>query len=122
MDPARLLQALDFAAKKHRDQRWRNAEASPYINHPITVAAVLAAEGGVSDKPTWLAAALHDTVGDTRTTFEELERHFGLDDSGLVRELTDDKPRPKGPRKHLPVQHARQSSAQAKAIKIGDKV
>ena len=122
MDPARLLHALDFAAKKHRDQRRKNAEASPYINHPIAVAAVLAGEGGVSDETTLLAAALHDTVEDTQTTFEELERHFGLDVSGLVRELTDDKSRPKDERKHLQVQHARQSSAQAKAIKIADKV
>ncbi|MDH5564024.1 MAG: phosphohydrolase, partial [Nitrospirota bacterium] len=30
-----ILKALAFAAHKHRDQRRKNVEASPYINHPI---------------------------------------------------------------------------------------
>ena len=30
----RLLQAIAFAADKHRDQRRKDATASPYINHP----------------------------------------------------------------------------------------
>ena len=43
-------------------------------NHPIAVAAILAEEGDVSDEVTLVAAALHDTVEDTQTTFGE----FGL--------------------------------------------
>jgi guanosine-3',5'-bis(diphosphate) 3'-pyrophosphohydrolase len=39
---ALLLRALQFAANKHRDQRRKDAGASPYINHPIAVANVLA--------------------------------------------------------------------------------
>ena len=38
---ALLLEALTFAAHKHRDQRRKDAEASPYINHPIALADVL---------------------------------------------------------------------------------
>jgi serine/threonine-protein kinase len=37
-----ILQALAFAAYKHRDQRRKGIEASPYINHPIAVAEILA--------------------------------------------------------------------------------
>ena len=48
-DLALLLKALSFAAHKHRDQRRKDAEASPYINHPIALAEVLAGEGGVTD-------------------------------------------------------------------------
>jgi len=40
-DLALLLKALAFAAHKHRDQRRKDAEASPYINHPIALADVL---------------------------------------------------------------------------------
>lgn len=69
LKPAQLLRAIAFAADKHRRQRRKDAEASPYINHPIAVATVLAAEGEVSDEATLLAAALHDTVEDTETTF-----------------------------------------------------
>ena len=42
---ALILKALDFAALKHRDQRRKDALASPYINHPIALANVLVHEG-----------------------------------------------------------------------------
>ena len=37
-DVARLLEAASFAAFKHRDQRRKDADATPYINHPLDVA------------------------------------------------------------------------------------
>ena len=46
---ATLLQAMAFAADKHRNQRHKDADALPYINHPIALAHVLANEGGVLD-------------------------------------------------------------------------
>jgi guanosine-3',5'-bis(diphosphate) 3'-pyrophosphohydrolase len=122
VNPAHLLKAIAFAADKHRRQRRKDADESPYINHPIAVATVLAVEVNVSDEATLLAAVLHDTVEDTQTTFAELEVHFGPDVAGLVRELTDDKSLAKGDRKRLQVERARDSSPQAKQIKIADKI
>lgn len=46
----RLIAAIAFAAEKHRDQRRKDAEASPYINHPIALANVLANEAGIDDE------------------------------------------------------------------------
>ena len=46
---ALVLQALAFAARKHRDQRRKDANASPYINHPIALANVLMNEAGVRE-------------------------------------------------------------------------
>ena len=103
MNPTQLLKAISFAADKHSRQRRKDVEASPFINHPIAVATVLATEGEVSDEVTLLAAALHDTVEDTQTTFEELEDNFGLEVAGLVREVTDDKSLDKGERKRLQI-------------------
>jgi len=60
-----ILRALEFAAEKHRDQRRKGVEASPYINHPIQVAEVLATVGQVEDLTTLMAALLHDTIEDT---------------------------------------------------------
>ena len=122
LNPTHLLQASAFAADKHRRQRRKDAEASPYINHPIAVATVLASEGDVSDEATLLAAVLHDTVEDTQTTFVELEERFGSEVAGLVRELTDDKSLEKGERKRLQIEHARESSIRAKQVKIADKI
>ncbi len=122
MNPTHLLKAISFAADKHRRQRRKDAEASPYINHPIAVATVLASEGDVSDEATLLAAVLHDTVEDTQTTFVELEEHFGPEVAGLVRELTDDKSIEKKERKRLQIEHARESSIRAKQVKIADEI
>ena len=44
-----FIKAGAFASEKHRNQRRKDADASPYINHPIAVANVLAIEGGVVD-------------------------------------------------------------------------
>ena len=122
MDPTRLLTALSFAADRHRDQRRKGAEASPYINHPIAVATVLATEGGVLDDEMLVAAILHDTVEDTKTTPAELHELFGPNVAALVRELTDDKSLPKQVRKQLQIEHAPQSSVRAKQLKIADKI
>ena len=46
---AQLLRAVSFAAEKHRHQRRKDPEASPYINHPIALASVLIEEAGVRD-------------------------------------------------------------------------
>ncbi|HEX2138457.1 MAG TPA: HD domain-containing protein [Woeseiaceae bacterium] len=116
-----LLRAARFAAEKHRDQRRKGIEASPYINHPIEVAELISRVGEVDDLPTLIAAILHDTVEDTETTFEDIENAFGADVCSLVAEMTDDKSLPKAERKRLQVEHSSQVSHRAKLIKIADK-
>jgi GTP diphosphokinase / guanosine-3',5'-bis(diphosphate) 3'-diphosphatase len=114
----RLLMALAFAAEKHRNQRRKDAAASPYINHPIAVANALAVEGFVTDEAILVAACLHDTVEDTQTTFEEIEKAFGPEVTDLVRTVTDDKSLEKTQRKQLQIEHAAKSSNKTKQIKI----
>ena len=121
-DPARLLQALHFSAQKHRDQRRKDHRGSPYINHPIEVAAVMATVGGVSDLTTLIAAILHDTIEDTQTTPDEVEQRFGREVRLLVEEMTDDKSLDKQVRKRLQIEHAQNASHRAKLIKLGDKI
>jgi len=121
-DAATLLRAAAFAAEKHRHQRRKDAEASPFINHPFAVATVLALEGGVTDESLLVAALLHDTVEDTETTFEELEETFGTAVRTLVAEVTDDPSLRKRARKQLQVEHAPGSSDAAKQLKIADKI
>ena len=121
-DLALLLKALAFAAHKHRDQRRKDAEASPYINHPIALADVLVNEGGVTDTEVLSAALLHDTVEDTDTTPDELERVFGPRIARIVAEVTDDKNLPKAERKRLQVEHAATISPEAKLVKLADKI
>ena len=121
-DLALLLRALAFAAHKHRDQRRKDAEASPYINHPIALADVLMNEGGVTDIEVLCAALLHDTVEDTDTTPEELVDTFGSRIARIVAEVTDDKALPKSERKRLQIEHAASISREAKLVKLADKI
>jgi len=119
---ALLLKALAFAAHKHRDQRRKDRDASPYINHPIALADVLVNEGGVSDVEVLCAALLHDTVEDTATTPEELVDAFGPRVARIVAEVTDDKTLSKADRKRLQVEHAARLSPEAKLVKLADKI
>jgi GTP diphosphokinase / guanosine-3',5'-bis(diphosphate) 3'-diphosphatase len=121
-DLIKIFTVLAFAAEKHRNQRRKDSAATPYVNHVIGVATVLAAEGGVTDETLLLAAVLHDTVEDTYTTFDELEHHFGRAVRDFVAEVTDDKALPKDARKELQVTHAAAASRGAKQLKIADKI
>ena len=117
-----ILRAASFAAHKHRNQRRKDVHASPYINHPLGLARVLAEEGGITDPATICAALLHDTIEDTDTTQEELESEFGAEIRALVHEVTDDKSLPKVERKRAQVEHAAHISDKAKRVKLADKI
>lgn len=121
-NPAELLRVALFAAERHKNQRRKDAEASPYINHPLTVANILANEGGIEDPVTLFAALLHDTIEDTATTWEELEAAFGVEVTSVVLEVSDDTSLPAAERKRLQVKHAPSVSERAKLVKIADKI
>jgi guanosine-3',5'-bis(diphosphate) 3'-pyrophosphohydrolase len=118
---ALILRAAAFAADKHRNQRRKDREASPYINHPIALANVLA-QSGVNDPSVLVSALLHDTIEDTATTADELENVFGREIADVVLEVTDDKLLPKAERKRLQVEHAASISDKAKIVKLADKI
>ncbi|NXM88750.1 MESH1 pyrophosphohydrolase, partial [Oenanthe oenanthe] len=90
---ARLLEAVDFAARKHKEQRRLDPEGTPYINHP-----------------------------DTDTTFSEIEERFGAEVRRVVEEVTDDKSLPKMERKRLQIERAAACSRRAKLVKLADKL
>ena len=116
-----FLRALAFAAQRHRDQRRRDRHASPFVNHPIEVAALLAEVGGVSDTTTLAAAVLHDVVEDTATTADEVASEFGAAVAYIVAEVTDDPALPRSERRRQQALHAAALSPAARLIKIADK-
>ena len=122
MDTGLVLKAAQFAAEKHRHQRRKDAHASPYINHPIALASLLANEGGIDDPEVLCAALLHDTIEDTQTTADELRAEFGDAIAEIVLEVTDDKTLPVAERKRLQVVHAPHSSHKARLVKLADKI
>jgi GTP diphosphokinase / guanosine-3',5'-bis(diphosphate) 3'-diphosphatase len=121
-DTKLVVRAIEFAARKHRMQRRKDVEASPYINHPIALMSVLCVEAGIDDATILAAAALHDTIEDTETTGAELEAAFGSTIASLVAEMTDDKTLPKMERKQLQIDHSHAMSREGALVKLADKI
>ena len=117
-----FIKAVAFAAHKHRDQRRKNADKSPYINNPIALANILANEAGIQDTQILVAAVLHDTLEDTETTVRELEHEFGRKVASIVLEVTDDKSLPKQERKRRQIEHAKHLTKGARLVKLADKI
>jgi guanosine-3',5'-bis(diphosphate) 3'-pyrophosphohydrolase len=113
-----VTRAVEFAAQKHRMQRRKDSEASPYINHPIALMHVLCIDGGINDPLILAAAALHDTIEDTETTEAELRTTFGEEIAQIVVELTDDKSLAKEVRKRLQIERAHRMSREAALVKL----
>lgn len=119
---ALVLKAVEFASRKHRDQRRKDKRASPYINHPIQLANVLWFEGGVTDPVVIAAALLHDTIEDTQTSWQELRGEFGDAVAEVVLDVTDVKWLKRNVRKRLQVSRAKHSSTRARLVKLADKI
>ena len=116
-----LFKALAFSAKKHSNQKRKDIEESPYINHPIALANILA-QRWVIDENVLCAAILHDTLEDTETTLDELRENFGEKITSIVLEVSDDKSLDKKVRKQLQIDHAASLSREAKLVKLADKI
>jgi GTP diphosphokinase / guanosine-3',5'-bis(diphosphate) 3'-diphosphatase len=116
-----VLQAAAFAAEKHRNGRRKDAEASPYINHPIQLAYILV-QADIEDPIVLASALLHDTIEDTNTTHDEIEIVFGHEIANIVVECSDDKTLTKLERKQAQIDKAAKISQKAKLVKIADKI
>lgn len=116
-----LLRAVEFAILRHGLDRRKNRDPVPYTIHPVRVAAELVAVG-VDDVATLEAAILHDTLEDTETRPEELEREFGTEVRRIVEEVSDDESLQKARRKQLQVETAPMLSVPARLIRIADKI
>jgi len=117
-----LQLATGFAAWKHTGQYRKGEGNTPYIHHPIDVAAILSEVGAVTDFDVLQAALLHDTIEDTETTSEEIDTQFGSRACSIVLEVTDDTSLDRGDRKAAQIAHARHLSQEAQCLKLADKI
>ena len=87
-DIALIYKALYKADYLHKNSKPRKT-GEPYITHPIAVSSILVKYG--LDAETCAAALLHDTVEDTNTALEDIEKQFGLRVRQLVAKESEDK-------------------------------
>jgi GTP pyrophosphokinase len=114
------LKAYMFAKEKHNGQtRFNNGE--PYIIHPEAVVKIL--EKLNVDESLIDAGFLHDTLEDTNTTYEEIEKEFGKKVADLVLELTNDEAQmnAKGKAEYL-LDKMNRMSTEALTIKLADRL
>ena len=79
-----LKRAHLFSNEAHGSQR--RIEGSPFIEHPLAVASILA--DMKMDVATIAAGLLHDTIEDTQTTIKDIKDTFGEEIAFLVEALT----------------------------------
>jgi (p)ppGpp synthase/HD superfamily hydrolase len=82
----RFESALRFAAKSH-DGQLRKGSRTPYISHPMAVAALVMEYGGTEDQV--IGALLHDVMEDCGVTFARIERSYGTKVARIVEDCSD---------------------------------
>ncbi len=80
-------QAASYAARAHRHQ-LRKDKKTPYISHPFRVAMVVRSVFDCDDEVAICTALLHDTIEDTATDFDDIEKRFGLEIAECVAVMT----------------------------------
>lgn len=80
----KIQQAYDLAKELHAGQFRITGE--PYFMHPVGVAQILIDAG--KDYQTICASLLHDTIEDTRITYEELKEIFDTEIADIIEGVT----------------------------------
>ena len=79
-----LSKAYNFAIEAHKNQK--RVSGSPYVVHPVAVADILAELK--LDSATIITGLLHDTIEDTKTTYDVVLKEFGKEVADLVDGVT----------------------------------
>ncbi len=79
-----LSKAFNFAIEAHKNQK--RISGAPYVVHPVAVADILAELK--LDSATIITGLLHDTIEDTKTTYDVVLREFGKEVADLVDGVT----------------------------------
>ena len=84
LNPEALTKAYTFALNAHKNQKRDSGD--PYLIHPVAVADILS--DLKLDSATITTGLLHDTIEDTKTTYQNVESEFGKEVADLVDGVT----------------------------------
>jgi (p)ppGpp synthase/HD superfamily hydrolase len=116
-------QALRLATTLHRSQNRKGSDL-PYITHPLHVSVILLRHGFSTEVA--VAGLLHDVVEDQGYELDQIEEQFGARVAEIVAALSERKEdaqgakRPWETRKREALEHMRQASLEAVAVKVAD--
>ena len=84
LKPETLSKAYNFALNAHKNQKRDSGD--PYLIHPVAVADILS--DLKLDSATIATGLLHDTIEDTKTTYNTVKEEFGKEVADLVEGVT----------------------------------
>jgi len=84
LNPEALTKAYTFALNAHKNQKRDSGD--PYLVHPVAVADILS--DLKLDSATITTGLLHDTIEDTKITYQNVESEFGKEVADLVDGVT----------------------------------
>lgn len=123
MEKAEFIEKAKQYARKAHEGQVRKYTGLPYVTHTEEVAQIVDNYNG--SKEMIAAALLHDTVEDTSTTIQDIEKEFGSGTAMLVKWLTDTS-RPedgnRATRKSIDRERLSQAPAAAQLIKAADMI
>ena len=114
-----LLDAAAFAARAHHGQ-VRKDRVTPYVSHPFRVCLVVRDIFGFDDPRMLITALLHDTIEDTTTDFDDIEKRYGAEIARWVAYLTKDMRLPEKEREQAYIAALMEAPWQVHVCKLAD--
>ena len=119
-----ICEAVLFASESHKGQTRKDGK-TPYILHPIRVAAKVSAHPAATE-PMIIAAYLHDVIEDCPVTREQIEARFGTVCAEYVYLLTNISKslgiQPRKARKEYDAKRLSSAPKEVKIIKLCDRI
>ena len=113
-----IVQAKNFAKKKHAGQLRKNGKTTTFSHLQNVVKNLKKMK--VTDEDVICAGWLHDTIEDTDTDYDMIKDRFGKRVADIVVSVTKDNRLPKKQREAKYAKDLRTSNAKAKIVKIAD--
>ena len=119
-NPFKLVnKAITFATKAHNGQ-FRKGTNIPYIYHPLEALSIVARI--TPDPELHAAAVLHDTIEDTNTTYDDINKKFGRRIADIINSESEDKSKTWEERKSDTLEKLKNESTDVKIVALGDKL
>ena len=113
-----VVDAEKFARDKHKHQTRNNPDI-PYSDHLEKVVEILR-NLGITDEIILCAGWLHDTIEDTDTDYDDIEKGFGKETADIVAIVTKDTRMIRQDREIDYCKHLNEGSWQAQVVKFAD--
>jgi (p)ppGpp synthase/HD superfamily hydrolase len=114
-----LLDAVAFAARAHHGQ-LRKDGVTPYVSHAFRVCLVVRDLFGFDDPRMLITALLHDTIEDTTTDFDDIQKAYGTEIASWVAYLSKDKRYPERERELVYLASLMNAPWQVQVCKLAD--